>query len=112
MLHLNIFQEVLKTFVKKSNLPDVATSLKHEKGLCGCCIGDGENYFHSWDTYWNAKSEQVTVESEAYMVGSFYSTWNTPIGDRYSGEGGFFPEYVHTLQVGPLNISDTLTGLF
>ena len=57
---------------------------------CGCCIWDGENYFHSWDMYWNAKSQQVTVESEAYVVRSFYSTWNTPIGDRYSGEV-FFP---------------------
>lgn len=53
--------------------------------------------------YWNAKSKQVTVENEAYMVGSFYSTWNTPSDDRHSGEGGFAPErmHVHTLQVGP-----------
>ena len=43
-------------------------SKKRERGCfsCGCCIGDGENYFHSWDMYWNAKSKQVTVESEAY----------------------------------------------
>ena len=65
---------------------------------CGCCVWDGENYVHSWDMYWNAKSKQVTVESEAYMVGSFYSRWNTPSDDQHSGEGGFTPEYVLYIQ--------------
>ena len=38
------------------------------------------------------------MENEAYMVGSFSSTWKTPSDDRHSGEGGFAPEriYVHT----------------